>query len=746
MTRHSPPRRLLRLTALGCAAAVVGSLAATTTAPASAGPPAARAASTSHRPSRVTLPTGERLALRWYGATPRVSQLPGDHQPISIVRAGTHVYAFPVEAVPYLDAALDRSLFDVTALAAEQGPDGAGRIPVALTFAGTGTAAKAGVLGVRITSTSATHATGYLDGRSAATFGAALRSRVRHDPAGARRAGTPVAGLTRLALDAPRPRAVRPHFPMVTLTVNLTPPAGKTVLGADVWISNSDDSRRYQELVSVGEENYAKVSLPKGNYFLVGTVIVAADDGSFGAFYVPITVDYAVTADDQEVTLDANKATASASFSTPHPAELTDVYADVVAGDTLDSRNGRLFGYLAENQLLVQPTPKPRYGVLAFGTWERRSAAPTGETPFDYHLAEDWPSGIPADLHRTLTTEDLTRVEDHFVAPKGIDTVWLGRGPVFPGDRGGALGNDTLTDPTRHVDYLYGPPGVAWETSAGRSVTLDDDGFGTEHQWTGPVTFPAGRTSRVDWFRESLAPGFQSKETFPEPYCVACRTAGRMDLSIDSEMDGDPTHWGSIGGSVTGFSRFQVFQDDTRIVDEPDTEGVSFPVPAEEHTYRIEDTVDRSKLGFTTASRTSSVYTVRSSATSGEPVPDGWRCDASTGTEGCTVLPLLTMTVPLPTAQDGTMPVGTSQFVVSVGHVPAAARSAISTLTFDTSVDGGAYRPATVTDLGDGRYQVTLRTSAEDAGRPVSIRVHAEDAAGSTLTQTVTDAYTIAGS
>jgi hypothetical protein len=210
-------------------------------------------------------------------------------------------------------------------------------------------------------------------------------------------------------------------------------------------------------------------------------------------------------------------------------------------------------------------------------------------------------------------------------------------------------------------------------------------------------------------------------------------------------MDADPNHNGAVSGDTPGRSRFQVFQDGTSIVDEADTDGVTFAVPPEAHTYRIEDTVDRAALGFTTATRTSSVYTVSSSSTSGQPVPAGWFCIVP-GTGACTVLPLLTANVPLPTAPDGTIPVGAATFVVSIGHVPAATESAISAMTFATSLDGTTFSPATVAGLGNGRYQVTLTTPAAAAGHQLSIRMHAEDAAGATLTQTVTNAYSVAGS
>jgi hypothetical protein len=86
-----------------------------------------------------------------------------------------------------------------------------------------------------------------------------------------------------------------------------------------------------------------------------------------------------------------------------------------------------------------------------------------------------------------------------------------------------------------------------------------------------------------------------------------------MALSISSEMDADQNHSGFVSGS--GYERFQVFQDGTSIVDVADSDGATFAVPPVSHSYRIVDTVDRAALGFTAATTTSAVYTVRSSAT-----------------------------------------------------------------------------------------------------------------------------------
>jgi hypothetical protein len=328
------------------------------------------------------LPTGEQLAVRWAGSTPVVSTLPGDRSLISIVTVGSDVYAIPFEAAPYIGSAFDRNLFDVTELAAREGPDGAGRVPVSLTVSG----ASVSVPGVRITAESGSHATGYLDSQSAAAFGAALRARLRANPGSARTAGTPVAGLTHLALDTPAASTMQPDFPQVTLTVKLTPPAG-TLLGADVMLVNTDDSRKYLNYIGIGPGNYDKVSVPKGHYALVGFAITAGPGGTAGTFYVPVVADYAVTANNQSATLDARKATAAASFSTPRPAGLASVGMDIVPTDGVRPTLGGVhFIYPAENDVLVQSVAKPKHGVLAFDIYEYRSATAAGESPADYDL------------------------------------------------------------------------------------------------------------------------------------------------------------------------------------------------------------------------------------------------------------------------------------------------------------------------------------------------------------------------
>ncbi|WP_279580057.1 hypothetical protein [Fodinicola feengrottensis] len=693
------------------AAVIAGATAGGAPAIATAAPPPVQPART------VILPTGEKVALTWVNGHVRVGRLAG--QPASaltVVTVGADVYAIPAEAVGHLATGLDRELFDVTRLAALP----ADRIPVTVPQGGQA------VPGVTITSRNGTVTKGYLDAAGARVFGDTLGKN---------------ASPVRMALDAPTAGTVQPNYAMVTLTVRYTPPAGVTSLGTLAMITNTDDNRKYTNFVGIGSENYIKVSLPKGHYTIIVNTIAKSVDGKATDSYFATSTDNAVTGDGQTVALDGGRATATPpSFTTPRPSSVLDAGADLIPARATDGiANG--FGVLdgPNDHVFVQPTSAPRHGILEFDAYERRSATEPDGTPATYHLTADWSAGIPADLHRTVQPNQLARVSDRIFGGDASGQRAFGRGPVYPDLRGETSSDsDTVPNTPSLVDYLYGPPNVRWDAAAYQGAAS-----GAEGMETVPQAYQPGRSYPVDWMHGLATAGFFGGKPFPRPYCVACRTADKLALST-FVMDSNPDHSGWVGGANPGFERLQVFQDGTSIVDTTDKDDLTVPLPADSHTYRIEDTVDRAAMGFSTSTKISSVYTFSSSATSGAAVPTGWNCAAS-ATEACTILPLLTMNVPLPVSQAGTLPAGTSTFVVTAGHVTAAAtKSAITGLTFATSVDGGAYVPATVTGLGNGRYRVTLRSAA--TGHPVSVRVTAQDAAGGSLSTTTENAYTVTGS
>ncbi len=95
---------------------------------------------------------------------------------------------------------------------------------------------------------------------------------------------------------------------------------------------------------------------------------------------------------------------------------------------------------------------------------------------------------------------------------------------------------------------------------------------------------------------------------------------------------------------------------------------------------------------------------------------------------GCTVLPVLTAQVPLPDRPVRPLPVGDSTFVLNDRAVPRrrhGRRSRRPQLL--TRSAPGRSTPASLKQLGNGRYRVTLHNPASAAGQAVTLRVTAAD-------------------
>src|SRR5206468_3913887 len=108
----------------------------------------------------ITVITGDQMIPRHgKGATVQHAVPDGPGRSFRVVSTGTHRYAFPLTASPYLGRVLDPALFDLNALT----PDGA--LKVHLTYR-SGTA-NHDVPGVTVTKQTAGGADGYLTPESA---------------------------------------------------------------------------------------------------------------------------------------------------------------------------------------------------------------------------------------------------------------------------------------------------------------------------------------------------------------------------------------------------------------------------------------------------------------------------------------------------------------------------------------------------------------------------------------------------
>jgi hypothetical protein len=716
----------LRITLAAVAAAGLTGLVAPNSVTAAATPTqtlteaAAPAAATS-----LLLPTGERIQIAGAGADPRVIVRPGT-SPIQVLRVAGHTYAIPIEAST---ADLDLSMFDVAQLAQHQD-----RIPVSLQLTG------AAVPGVTITSRSGSTATGYVTPASAPRLGAALR---------AGRGKVP--GLQRMSLDVPRPAAVRPMFQMYTLDVQVRPPAGVTPDVNRLFMVNVDDARKFDNLfVFSGDDQ--RVSVPKGHYILIDDAISApTTDGAPYRDWTAFAADVSVTGDGQTAVVDTSRATAS-PFPTfvnlPRPA--TEQTMDLAYAIT-DDRGQVPFIISASRrpdvENFVQPVHGGRHGKLSTVAWAQLNGPSSAPDPYGYYLAQGHADQVVGDERISVPQAQLATVRAHYYGDGRALVGFGARIPVLPYLNPGFDSPVEMPGaPVVRAEYVYSPPDATWLTDVQQELPDGSAAIGELNQVR---ALRAGRTYREDFFRGPLAPGaFSQPGPAAWPYCQACRTATMMQLGVTAFTDSDPSHvgWPFGGSPEQADQHLQVRQDGTVIFDRDLAfygRAPSFDAAAGDHDYRVIGTYDGAADGQVRSTHATTEWDFRSTGAD-RVVPSGWVCAADPSAP-CTVLPMMTVSYAMPTSLNGAVAPGASSFVVTVGHVQAAAATAITGLSYSIAVDGGEFAPQPVRSLGGGRYLVTVVTPAAAAGTGVSVQLHATDAAGGSITQTVQTAYTIGG-
>ncbi len=710
----------LRITLAAVAAAGLTGLVAPSTANAAPAPMAAGV------PASVVLPTGEHIQISGAGANLKV--IVRGAPEVQVLRVAGHTYAIPIEANT---AELDLSMFDVARLAQHQD-----RIPVSLHLTG------ASVPGVTITSRSGDSATGYVTPASAPQLGAALR---------AARGNVP--GLQRMSLDVPQPAAVTPAYQQYTLDVRVKPPAGVTPEQNRLFVVNVDDARKFNSAYGFTGDDQ-RISVPKGHYILMAQAIsVPTTDGAPYRDWLAFAADVNVTGDGQTAVVDTSRATASPypSFvNLPRPAtEQTIAIAYGISDD-----RGQLainFGGWRDDPSVedfIQSVKGGPHGKISTVAWGQLNGPSSAPDPYSYYLAQAHTNEVVGDERVNVPQSDLATIEAHYYGDGRALVGFGGRDAVLPYLNPGFLSDsETPGAPGVRTEYVYGPPDATWVTDAQQELP---DGSAIIGELTQARAFRAGQSYREDFFRGPLAPGaFSQPGPAAWPYCQACRTATMMQLGVTAFNDSDPSHIGwPFGGSPDQADQhMQVRQDGIVIFDQDFAfygRAPSFDTAAGDHDYQVIGTYDGAADGQVRSTHASTEWDFRSTGADRE-VPSGWVCDADPATP-CTVLPMMTVSYAMPTSLTGAMPPGASSFVVTVGHVQAAAATAITGLSFGVAVDGSDFTPQQVRPLGGGRYLITVVNPAATAGTGMSVQLHATDAAGGSITQTVQTAYTIAGS
>jgi hypothetical protein len=703
------------------------------------GTPVVAPASPGREARLVTLLTGERVL---------VGRSPAGRPTLQIVRStqkgpASHLttaslkgdqYVIPVSAQPYVGRYLDIRLFDVTKLAAAAMTD---RVPLRITYT-PGTSPS--LPGVTITTSAAGIATGYVTPASARTFGAALASQAVADSQAGWPASSKLFGsVTGIGLDLASQRTVTPDFPQVTLIIKVVSHTGGPVPFGFGFLLNADDGLKYTAFIVV-IDGEARVSVPLGHYLGIFDDLTFSSDGTVTARVMPV-VDYDVTGGSQTLTVDARLASAPLSVTSPKASagQELDVSLD---GSDAPGHSFFEFGYLfglPGARILMAPTPPPVVGTLRQVTrWILVDPSTRGgRYLFDASFQAD---GVPADQAQTIPRiSHLATVDDSYASDRLRRLGGAARLVFVPGSFFASATFIPVPMPLHRIEYVRVPAGSLVQDLVLSDLNAWDPGIMQE----GMETARPGSVRRESWLRNPFILDVPDP-TAPDPFpiCLACLSPGEMTFA-SALTDGVPTHQAWVFASPDGspVAHFKVYRNGTVLLQERDSLGDVFSVPTGRATYRVVTDLTRIWTDSLLSTFTSTDVTFRSGGAI--PMPPSWYCFTASA---CSVLPVLRALVDLHAAPRGSVPVGTTRFDVSAGHIAGAADPAISSVRVAVRRSGtSAWRFLPVAKVGPGHYRVSFRALARLNGRAMDMLVTVTDVKGDVLTQTTQRAFLVSG-
>lgn len=686
----------------------------------------------------VTLITGDRVTLypAANGTTNySIQPAPGSAGFETFQGPGGDRYVIPAGVVPYLGT-LDRSLFDVSALV--KAGDST-TLPVQLAFApGVTPTAPAGVT---FTSVGATSATGYLTAASAPAFGAALRKQIGADVAAGRKAGTSTlfGGVTGIMPAGAPTGTVTPQYPLHILQINATDINGQPAQQADVLLINTDSaSKEFADVPVAG--GIGRVAVPAGDYSAIAFFDDFDANGNVTALRQVVVSDFTVadSTTPSSVGVDERTATAAVTATSPKPATAAILGTTIVRFDA--SGAGIAFG-TADFAPATVPTytnsvPKLAVGSLHYVVqWSGTS--PTASDNYRVDLAFGF-DNIPADETFVGQADQLATQHDAIYSDpaSGTTPASLLSGPVDPVlATTGYSEFGTAVQPGMFTDYLGTADGDVWAQTelTPTEVFLQADLH----------TYAARHTYFLAWGKGPLAAGLGQWTGLQ--FCDACSAGSTLSLAIPIFRDTEPDHTGLPFNATK--VHFTLYQGSTVLFSQDETYGAAVTVPQTPAVYRGVLDVDQTGVpGVSQAVTTHTEVTVPYSPTAtNAQLPAPSQCAGQTTTTPCEILGALSLGYNLfGTDLTNTTTSPVQVLGLRVGHVSysgVGVRSRITSVTVSVSFDNGTtWRQVPAFGL-DGNYTAAWHNQA---GTSPSLKVTATDAAGDAISQTITNAYTVA--
>lgn len=666
---------------------------------------------------------------------------PGEHGALVRMSSPKQSLFVPTAALPYLGNTLDPALFDIS------------KVATGLTVHVTGPKLSAiKIPGLRVTHRSANDIAGTFDASGSAAFGAALRRQATSDRA-AHRIGGALFGASRISVSATQSHPVRPAFAQVTTRFTVLDRRGRPADSAMLFALNLDNPMKFEGPV-MAMAGQARASLPKGRYSIFALV---SDDTADSVITLPLV---RAQTNLQKVTIDARRATAKVSLVTPRPtaAPFENTSLDVV--QTVDFEDGDTVGEafvdngivsFGRRDLFISPSAAPPVGTQTVSTNFLFGNDQASAAPYSYTASYASTGAIATTqqhVARDLATLNMTYFRSVPGVPDAITHMRLLDG-YLPSS---SIGWSTPRV-GRSTDYVVSPKGTVWQDDY--SPSMDPMAGVITDMPDLPRYRLAGHTYTVDFLRGPLAPGLAAAPSSSGFVCYACRSGNQLVVGMSTLTDSVPGHFGMIGFVSTpgGLSQpsdnnmtvaeMKIWQDG-KLVDTQTNETASLvQVPQRATTIRALVQTWLSRIGFTRSTHSVTDLTIRTSGKD-SVAPASWDCGANPWEPTtCRIPTELTTSVPLPTASDGSMTVGSHPFTFSIA--PLIGASPV-TATFQISLDGGrTFTSVPVTALAHNQFRAALTNSPGSVGKSVTIRVSGHLADGTSITQTTDAAYVVKG-
>ncbi|WP_328884952.1 S8 family serine peptidase [Streptomyces sp. NBC_00316] len=324
------------------------------------------------------------------------------------------------------------------------------------------------------------------------------------------------------------------------------------------------------------------------------------------------------------------------------------------------------------------------------------------ETGYLYDLVHTWRGGIPETARYAPRPHELAKVDVEFRNSPAHD-VMENRFDVqsylpfrFNSQRLSTAG-------ARRTDWVTASPDATWTEEAYEETVTS--------QYSGQVSYPAGRTTDVTWFGPIEHPRLNESQQPPR------RTGNSVSGLLAGFGDGGRDHAATSGPGTTT-QTVELHRGGT-LLSSAEGAWLDAELPAVTSRYRLVTTTER------TGGHPYSVATRTEWSFSSTARPQGEQ----------QVLPLVQLDYALATSADGAAR-RDAELVVTASQLKGVPTAKTRTDEVELSYDDGrTWQRATLSDAGDGSARAKLDAPRRAAF--LSVRVHASDSRGDTVTQTV---------